>query len=421
MQRKSRKSDVPIDMTTMTFRGILMHCTGILLVAISYAVAAPSSKTSTRERSPSASPIVLGVSSDQSGPVAGLGTGLLAGSNAYFQVVNGNGGVNGRRIQLVVMDDHYDPETAVANTQNLIARHNAFCLFDYVGTPTLTRVLPLLKFHEQESIVNLGPLTGADPQRRPPYDKYVFSLRASYRQETASLVGYLYTTGCRKIGLFLQSDAYGMSGQVGVVEALARRGLHPVAAATYRRGQPLAASMQKQVDLLRAKSADAVIAIGTHAPCAAFIRDARVAGWNVPIANVSFVDAEQMLKELIISSRESSRDLTSNLINSQVVPSPDLSRSPAVAEYRSHIQSDKVGFASFEGWINAAIATEALRRTGPMVTRERFIEALESLTNWDPGVGSPLAFSKVHHQGWDRVWLMRTELKRWVPAETPSE
>src|SRR5256885_11510164 len=152
------------------------------------------------------SPIVIGVSNVQSGPSRSLGQNLLLGSAAYFDLVNARAGIFGRKITLLVKDDKYEPDPAVQNTNELIEKDKAFFLFDYVGTPTLTRVLPLLKYYEKESIINVAPFTGADPQRRPPYNAFVFNIRASYREETHALVRYLYAKGHRRIGFLGQAD-----------------------------------------------------------------------------------------------------------------------------------------------------------------------------------------------------------------------
>lgn len=128
-------------------------------------------------------PIVIGVSNVQSGPSEFLRQKLLQGSTAYFNLVNASGGVDGGKISIILKDDRYEPNPAVQNTNELIEQDKVFFLFDYVGTPTLTRVLPLLKYCEKEKIVNVAPFTGADPQRKPPYDKFVFNVLASYRRD----------------------------------------------------------------------------------------------------------------------------------------------------------------------------------------------------------------------------------------------
>src|SRR2546426_1432947 len=105
----------------------------------------------------SAAPIIVGVSNVQSGPSRSLGQNLLRGSAAYFELSNKQGGIYGRTISIVLKDDKYEPDPAVQNTSELIEKDKAFFLFDYVGTPTLTRVLPLLKYYEKEKIINVAP------------------------------------------------------------------------------------------------------------------------------------------------------------------------------------------------------------------------------------------------------------------------
>lgn len=369
---------------------------------------------------PEASPILIGVSNVQSGPSSALGRELVEGSRAYFETVNRSGGIHGRQVEFLVKDDRYEPDPAVQNTNELISKDKVFFLFDYVGTPTLTRVLPLLKYYEDENIVNVAPFTGADPQRKPPYDKYVFNVRASYAEETRALVDAFYARGYRKIGYLEQADAYGKSGETGVKTALAAYGLDLVASATYPRNSPLETSMREQVEILRSHGAEAVIAVGTYNPCAAFVRDSRLVGWKVPIANVSFVGADAMLSVLRQESQRLGQDLTLDLINSQVVPAPDDTRLPLVASYRAHVSPEKAGFISLEGWLNAVVTGEALRRAGPNATRADFIKAMESLGGWDPGLGVKLEFSHTSHQGMHRVWLTRIKQGRWVPEESTN-
>lgn len=360
--------------------------------------------------------LAIGVSNVQSGPSRFLGQKLLRGARTYFDTVNAAGGVHGRRITLVVRDDRYEPDPAVQNTWKLIEQDNVLFLFGYVGTPTLVRVLPLLRYYEKKRIVVVGPFTGAEPQRRPPYDRFVFNLRASYREETRALVRHLHGRGHRRIGYLWQSDAYGKSAEVGIREALAELGLDLVESVTYRRNESASTDMTTQVRLLREARADSVIAVGVYGPCAAFIRDARLAGWNVPIANLSFVGAGTMLQALGEASVDLGLDLTRDLVNSQVVPSPDDTRYPLVRDYRAHTPPEERGFIGLEGWLDAVVVVEALRRAGPDPSREAFVRGMESLTNWDAGLGLPLRLSPANHQAHHRVWLTRTEEGRWVPA-----
>ncbi len=179
--------------------------------------------------------------------------------------------------------------------------------------------------------------------------------------------------------------------------------------------------MQTQVDYLRAQGVDAVVAAGTYGPCSLFIRDARLAHWQVPIANVSFVNARALLDMLHASSITARLDLTSNLINSQVVPFPSRADSPLVKDYLAHLGKQNPGFTSLEGWLNAAVVSEALKRAKPDMTRSDFITAMESLNGWDPGIGCKLQFSHTDHQALHKVWLTHTENGEWVPQSDTGD
>ncbi len=340
---------------------------------------------------------------------------MVLGSRAYFDLVNRSGGIRGQKIELIVRDDGYEPDPAVQNTLHLINSEDVFFLFDYVGTSPLTHVLPLLKYYEKRQVVNVAPLTGADIQRTPPYDHFVFNVRASFADETKVLVDYLYAKGYRKIGFMGQADSYGKSGEVGVSRELAAYGLKIRESVAYRRNE--GAKMGEQVEILRRSGADAVIAVGVYGPCSEFIREARLAGWNAPVANVSFVGADALLERLEEYGRETHRDLTRNLINSQVVPSPEQTEYALVRSFRVNVPKEDYGFVALEGWLNAVVAGEALRRSPVGATRGQFIDAMESLGGWDPGIDLPLAFSHSDHQGWHKVWLTRTEGGRWTPVE----
>jgi ABC-type branched-subunit amino acid transport system substrate-binding protein len=366
-------------------------------------------------------PILIGVSNVQSGPSRSLGLELMQGSQSYFNSINDSGGLYGRKISVLLKDDRYDPEPAVQNTNDFITKNDVLFLFDYVGTPTLTRVLPLLRYYEDRNVVDVAPFTGADPQRTPPYSKYVFNIRASYREETRSLVDYFYNKGFRRIGFLGQADSYGKSGQVGVEEALKAHGLKIVKSVAYQRNQDFSVSMRTQVESLRKNGADAIIAVGVYSACGAFIRDTRVAGWKVPIANVSFVNAQAMLDLLRTTSKTTGLDLTANLINSQVVPFPKDARWPLVKAYQARLPAEQRSFTSLEGWLNAAVVAEALKRAGANPSRATFIKGMESLGGWDPGIGYKLAFSSSDHQGLHKVWLTRVDRAEWVPEATAGE
>ena len=374
--------------------------------------------------------IVLGMSAAFSGPSRGLGIELYRGASAYFTHVNRAGGVHGRKIVLRTYDDGYQPIPSVENTLKLMLRDRVFALFGYVGTPTVTRVLPMLKKFQRENVYLFFPFTGAQPQREPPYGDFAFNLRASYRQETGGLVDQFVSVGRRRIGMFYQADAYGRSGWAGVRRGLVKHGRRIVGEATYRRGEKFTGSMRRQVEILKAARPDAVICIGAYAACAAFIRDAVDLGLRVPIANLSFVGSENLLK-LIRGAREDSAPYTRLLVNSQVVPSYEDASIPAVREYRElmgrydpapprELVTESYApfphsFVSLEGFLDAKLMVEILNRLGSDPKRDALDRAVFSVKDFDLGIGERVSFGADRRQGLQRVYYTVVEGDRFVP------
>ncbi len=375
--------------------------------------------------------LIIGMSAAFKGPSRALGTELYRGARAYFDEVNRAGGVGGHKIVLKAYDDGYNPGPALTNTIRLIEQDNAFLLFGYVGTPTVTRILPLLKHNQRQYAYLFFPFTGAGPLRQPPYGQYVFNFRASYGEEIKGLVDHFVAIGRKKIAVFYQIDAYGRSGWEGVRRALRGHGLSLTEEATYRRGTPFTQSLRQQVDILRRADPDAVIAVGAYAACAAFIRDARDAGWDVPIANISFVGSESLLALLSEAGKANGKDYTGNLINSQVVPSYHDLQIPVVRKYRDLMdRSNPVlppdladpgyqpltySFVGFEGFLDAKLLVEVLKQMDAPFRRERIAEVVEDLSDLDLGIGFPVSFGPGKHQASDKVYYTVVEEARFVP------
>ncbi len=394
--------------------------------------------------------IVVGMSAAFKGPSRGLSIELYRGSIAYFTHINESGGVHGRKIKIKAYDDGYEPIPAIENTIRLIEQDDAFLLFDYMGTAPVTRVLPLLKKYgdNHRSVYLFFPFTGALPHRKPPYDEFVFNLRASYHQETATLVDHFIAIGRKRIAVFYQVDGYGRSGWDGVrqtlagydtqgiwidgqVEPAAQNRLKIISEATYRRGTNFSQSLRPQVDILMAAKPDAVISIATYSAGAAFVRDARDAGWNVPIANVSGVDSENLLALLTELGRTKNKDYTQGLINTQIVPSYHDSTLPAVIQYRALMDRYQprpppellnepyvpppYSYISFEGFLNAKMLVAILEKMGPDLQRARIKEVAESLQHVDLEIDVPVSFGPNRHQGLNKVYCTVVSDGRFVP------
>jgi len=375
----------------------------------------------------------IGMSAAFRGPSAGLGTELYRGAQVYYTEINQRGGVHGRTISVVALDDGNEPTPCIKNTIELVEKEQVFFLSNYVGTPTLTRALPVIKRYADRQMILVGNFTGAQLQREEPYVEQVFNIRASYRQEMLALVDRFWQTGARKFGVYYQIDAYGRSGTDGVARGLAQRGATIAAEATYvRNSARFAADVSPAVQALRQAGVDVVLCTGSYQGCGAFVRTARDRGWTVPISNVSFVGSEAMLSLLLSHGKTTGRDYTRGLINSQVVPSYDDVGLPAVVEYRTLMDkhnpqlppglrdpqhaAEQLSFRSLEGFVNAKVIVEALRRSGPSPTRAGFRQALESLKNFDLGIGAPLTFGPERHQGLDNVYFTSVVNGRWAPV-----
>lgn len=375
--------------------------------------------------------IVLGQSAAFTGTSAGLGAELWVGAQVYFDEVNAKGGISGHKIRVISLDDHYSGDLSLPNTLELI-KANVFALFGYVGTPTLVKALPVIqKYGRENKMFLFSNFTGAQPQRQEPYKPYVFNVRTSYAEELEEIINNLYTIGKRRFGLFIQDDAYGRSGASGATRALIKHGLSPVLEVTYHRGANASESMSEQAELLKKAGVDAIISVSAYAACAAFIRDLRRAGVDVPITNVSFVGSIALLNTLLQMKDEKNVDLTQRLIISQVVPFYKDTDVPLVREYLESMdrftpalpdilkddkyKMEKYSFSSLEGYLNAKVFSEILRRIKGPITRESFIKTAESLSTLDVGLPEKVGFSKDRHQALHRVYFTTIHEKKFVP------
>jgi ABC-type branched-subunit amino acid transport system substrate-binding protein len=375
--------------------------------------------------------VVLGEPAAFSGPSAGLGVEMWRGATAAFAEANAAGGVHGRTVRLAVADDAYDAEKAATAVGQLISRDHVFALFGGVGTPTIVKALPVvLKHFNSDGLFYFANFTGAQPQREPPYAKAVFNIRASYREETKAMVDAFVAMGKKRIGVFVQDDAYGASGRDGVRRALKEKGLDIVADTTYPRGQVFEVSTAPQMKILHDARVDAIIAVGAYQACAALVRDARSVGWLVPIHNVSFVGADQMLSLLTAEERKQGRQLTQNLITTQVVPSYDDVSLRLVREYRAamdrynptspagtgsgYTPKAKYTFGSLEGYLSARIFLRILEKAGRDLTRRGFYQAAESMGRFEVGLGVPAELSPSRHQALDTVWFATVSKAKWA-------
>ena len=338
--------------------------------------------------------ILFGQSAAFSGPAEALGRGMRLGIRAAFEERNRTGGVHGRRLELVSLDDSYEPELAIANTRRLIEKERVFALVGAVGTPTSNAAEPIAS---TAGVPYIGPFTGAEFLRsrsRP----MVINVRASYFQETEEMVERLSSDlGLTRIGILYQDDSYGLAGYKGLSRALKRRKLKIAGVGTYPRNTT---AVKTAVLDLRHSQPEAVVIIGAYRPVSVFIRWARQLEFNPKFINISFVGSNALAHEL--------GQAGDGVLVTQVVPFPGDDSLPIVADYHralaAHSPESEPGFVSLEGYIVGRFVVEAIDRSGRDLTRNGFINAV-TLTGAHNIGGFELEFGPIDNQGSDRVFL----------------
>jgi ABC-type branched-subunit amino acid transport system substrate-binding protein len=336
--------------------------------------------------------IKIGMVNVQTGPAAGLGKGMKSGAEAVFKAVNAKGGVNGRKINLVVGDDGYEPNKSVDETLRMIEQEKVFSLFGYVGTPTANAVLPIVK---EMDVPLVGAFTGAMSLRQP-VTKQVFNVRASYDDEAETLVAHFLAKGAKTVAVFYQDDGFGQAVLSGTEKALKKRSMAITAKGTFQRNT--LAIKTGLAAMLEAKP-DAVVMVGPYAPLAAFIKEARATGLKSQLATVSFVGTDNLVAEVGAAG--------DGVVISQVVPFPQDNDLPIQRECRevlaAHGGGETLGFVNFEGCITAKVLVAALERTGATPERGALVEQLAGMKA-DLG-GLKVNFGADNHQASNEVFL----------------
>jgi ABC-type branched-subunit amino acid transport system substrate-binding protein len=347
--------------------------------------------------------ISFGMAAPFSGASRELGRQMKIGVETAFSQVNAAGGVNGRHLRLVAADDGYEPEKTPDAMRLLYDREKVFGFVGNVGTPTAAVALPFALDHRA---LFFGAFTGANLLRRDPPDRYVFNYRASYAEETKAVVHYLVKVRRiqpKEIAVLAQQDSYGDSGYAGVQKAVrSLPGANPdVVRLNYKRNT---IDVQEAVDWLRSYRGQikAVVMIASYRAAAKFIEKTRDVYPSMIYTNVSFVGSTALADELMLLG---SRYAT-GVIVTQVVPAIN-SYATIVLKYKEalakYFPGESPDYVSFEGYIDASILAEAVKRVGRDIDTEKLVAELERMHDFDLGLGAPVTFSPNDHQGSHKV------------------
>lgn len=292
--------------------------------------------------------ILLGQSLGLTGPLAELTLDISNGARAYVNEVNARGGIHGRRLKVITMDDGYQVPNTVKNVEQMVNRDRVFAIFNVSGTPNSEAILPLVK---QTGVPFFSPFTGAESLRTPPIPN-VFNVRASYRDETDKLVQHLHTVGIERIAMVYQASSFGKDGLAGVETAMAQRNMKAQSIASV---QSNASDVEVAVDTIGKSNPKAVILITAGRPTFEFIKSYNKTRRGVHFYTLSVMGANANIKAL-------GKDGVGVVVAS-VVPFPWSQAHPLVKEYQTAMQNiglTDYSFVSFESYINARVLGAAI-------------------------------------------------------------
>jgi len=366
--------------------------------------------------------ILMGMTAAFSGPSAELGTRMKLGLETGFAEVNDAGGVAGRKLRLVALDDGYEGTRALENMTELLDQRTVFGVIGNVGTPTAQQTVP---FAVKNKMLFFGAFTGSGLLRKDPPDRYVFNYRASYQDETAKMIHYLLNVkriDPRSIVVFAQHDAYGDAGYDGATKMLRKLGQSDVellrmnyerntvdvdaavkALVRYDQATVSSRGPRGQETIQQRHPVKAVIMVSTYKAAAKFIQKVRDAGVTPLFLNVSFVGSNALAEGL----KDLGPTYADGVIVTQVVPHYDAGAT-GVIRYREALKrfhpDQHPDFISLEGYVASQLLAEGLRRAGRELDTEKLVDALESVRDFDLGIGTVMSFGLSEHQASHKVW-----------------
>jgi len=347
--------------------------------------------------------IRLGTFADLSGPNAFTGMAALRGYSAYYEHVNRWGGVHGRRIELIVEDDRFDPDRTRLAVHKLIEQDQVFAIVSPLGTPTNLAVLDDL-LAAQVPVVS--PHSGLSVWSMPLKRTY-FALQPSYQVEGRLLARWaLSELRPRRVAVFAVDDRFGQEGATAFIEELGRSGQSPVTVLRHALGE---ARPGDWVAALAAHEPDLVLLYTYPKPAADLLRAAHGVGFR-PAWLGSYVVSGPDLFRLAGAQAVQGMWAASYPAGPRDHRGERLYRKLMAQKYAD----ETPGTHSRIGYAAAQMVVEGLRRAGPELTRDGFITALEGLRDWTGGLLPPISYSPTDHRGLTALALVRAINGRWL-------
>ncbi|MCX2863246.1 ABC transporter substrate-binding protein [Paucibacter sp. PLA-PC-4] len=333
--------------------------------------------------------IKIGQTAGFSGPVAAGVKETTDGARLYLEEVNARGGVNGQKIELIMMDDKFDPALSAGNARQLIEQRGVLALFLSRGTPQTEAMLPLLVQHK---LALVAPSTGAMLLRQP-VNPHVFNVRASYQREAEQAVQHLLGRGIRRVALVQVDDSFGDDAAAGVLRGLEKARFKPAPHLKYARANPALTPLMKQVAQAEAQ---ALIMIGTAEAVAEGSHALRATGSTAQLVTLSNNATAGFVRLMGTHAR--------GVIVSQAFPSERSINLALVREAQALAKAHKQELTPgmLEGFTAAKVLVEGLRKAAhdKDLSRTGLLRALDSLHKLDLG-GLELGYRANDHTGLD--------------------
>lgn len=359
-------------------------------------------------------PIKVGMSSSLTGGAARSGKNMRLGVQIYFDMVNATGGVNGHKLELIALDDGYEPLRAAANMHRFIDQDKVIAIVGNNGTPAAVVAVPIVK---QSKVLLFGSRSGSPLLRKNPPDRYVINLRASYYDEVNLLIKGLLASGIKpeNIAFFGQKDAFGDAIYQGAIQSLKNLGYANASELPYGRYDRNSLDVASALADITAHAKHPIKAFilgGVYDPNAQFIR----------LAKVEYPNAIYLGVSALINPKHLDKKFNGQVFFTQVVPDIN-SDLPILKEYREALKkyaNNAPPLAnSFEGFLTAKLFVMGLKQAANenKLNREGLIDIFENMHNVDMGIGANISFSKTDHNGLKSAWV--TVYKDGLFIETP--
>ena len=332
-----------------------------------------------------ASDIVIGQSTPLTGANADLGKDIRNGALAYFEMVNAAGGINGKTIKLVTLDDKNDTKLSGENTKKLLDDNNVVALFGYASSTLSIPAMPLLK---ESRVAFFAPFTGADTIRKQ--NEFVYTVRATYGDEIEKIINFWGNLGSTRVTVLHYDDAVGKQNFETVAKTLQKFNKQPTSI-SIKRNADLPDDVVKRI----AASDPQIILVTTlYAPAAQMVQKLRLANLPYLVTSLSFVGASQLAKALGPEAAGISVALT--------VPTARSTNIPVIKEcvgaWTALGQKETMNVTEIESCIAAKVLVEGLRKAGKVITRESLQRSLSALGRVDVG-GHVIEFKSGFHHG----------------------